>query len=242
MRGSSSSTMQTTLTFIDLTIMTSWKAIADEMLAWRYRESDREGCIDLLDARAAKPMVPLEDARIPVLALMLELQARGFLADRSNERRLEQGGELVFSGVNAHNRRGYFQCLLRSEALFNAGLEYLPSNAPKGFYKLLLEGKIVQPGQRASVYQDQLKALQNTEAGAPATPPALPPPALPPPQPSLALADAPATDSDDEIMEAIADRPLATTTPTPKASGTSLGGAHCKRTWLVDVVDVVAAR
>ena len=73
---------------------------------------------------------------------------------------------MVYSGLNAHNRRGFLQCLLSLPTLFERGLTCLPSAAPQAFYSLLLKGKLVQPGSAAKQYTLVLKNIDDEEATA----------------------------------------------------------------------------
>ena len=122
--------------------------------------------------------LPLNSADVPILTLVFELQAQGFIGVR---RLVEHRRGLLFFDLR-HASRKYLQACLASEYIFDNGKDAVPKQRSQAFYSLLLRDPAsAVEGLSAAQCEARIQALDN-EAPAPAIPALA---LVPPPRPVL---------------------------------------------------------
>jgi len=127
---------------------------------WRYGkvepDSDHAGCLVLSDAVKAIPTVPLLDAKCPSIVLVAHLLHNGWVDRKGAVEHTELlpiGGHLPFDGREATTKnKYYYQALLALPKILPLCGGRLPSVHPQAFYRLLLRGEAVAPGESATYY------------------------------------------------------------------------------------------
>jgi hypothetical protein len=108
-----------------------------EVHMWQASESDVGGCLSLTDMQPVRPLMPLSSADIPILSLMDELDASGFVAVSRRVNHV-QGGALEYDTRGVVSKRCYFQCLLAADELWLKGIQDFSSLHSAAYYRLLL--------------------------------------------------------------------------------------------------------
>ena len=102
---------------------------------WKQVESDLEGCLQLVKPEALKVNVALKDSNVPVLCLLDEMAAQGWIPAHSKQRHALGAGK-VFD--MRHPSVPYLQAVLASAYLWAHGAKEFHSQRSGAFYKLLL--------------------------------------------------------------------------------------------------------
>jgi len=149
-------------------------------------DPEHEALVVLSKPELARTNLPLMDERCPVLCLVHYLRGHGWdpvaKAVQHTRAPLEKSRE-PFDGRDGCSRKFYFQCLVNlMKHLPQSSTGVIPSSEPQLFYKLLLRGQHVTPGQGHKAY-----VLQFNRAKVAGHLEMLP---LPPPEPAgVPLAD-----------------------------------------------------
>ncbi|CAK0904653.1 unnamed protein product, partial [Prorocentrum cordatum] len=113
----------------------------------------RPGTIQLSSPEAARPQHPLTDERCPTWSILDELRKRGWkFAQGKCVHRSSDPAAMVMDGREAVRMELYYMVLL------NLGVRLtqtscIPSDQPQMFYRLLLDGKHVEPGLGDAQYK-----------------------------------------------------------------------------------------
>ena len=89
-------------------------------LSWTQAPSDLEGCTCLLDPQPLHNELMLADAGVPVLALLDQLEAEGYVPQRKLITHSRHTGRF-FDERAISSRRAYLQCVLAAKVLFSRG-------------------------------------------------------------------------------------------------------------------------
>lgn len=142
---------------VDPRRLTVWRRFRRELELWDSEASERQGCIHLVRPQSAVPGLSLTSPSCPTLMVVEELTRQGWVRMDGSCVQRPWSSERPFSIKDASAKKYYFQCLLGLEGLFRSGLPQLPSNQPQSWYRLLLQGQVMPPGQGARVYDNVLK-------------------------------------------------------------------------------------
>jgi len=125
------------------------------MTHYRRVEQDREhpGCVQLFEPEVAKPRLALTD--MPTLALVWHLRANGW--DPVAEHHVHQalpapGSHPTFDSRESTRMKFYYMALTQLDKVLPLAGEGMPSQEPVGYYRCLLSGKAVEPGNSAKSY------------------------------------------------------------------------------------------
>ncbi|CAK0911592.1 unnamed protein product [Prorocentrum cordatum] len=142
---------------------------------WVAGASAVPGCTRLSNKRAVENHLPLMDEACPTISICSALRGRGW---KAVERRVEHGSAEVgeYDSFAAVKMKSYYQALLTLPACLPLASR-IPSRQPILFYKLLLAGVRVEPGQGNESYLSRWKRVSG-QPGRDLAP--LPPPSHPP--------------------------------------------------------------
>ena len=125
---------------------------------------DIAGCHSLTNATRAEPAFVLTDAACPTYCVIRELRRRGWrTVTRKVIHTRDNLDTLILNNNGGPRIKYYLQCLLDLEAKL-ALTSCIPTHEPQGFYKCLLEGRVVEPGLGKAAYQLVLKGDEPGEA------------------------------------------------------------------------------
>lgn len=116
---------------------------------------EHNGCVRLAKRELAIPPFPFTDPRCPVLTILTELKRRGWQAAG---RSIQHIHTIIgpFDGREAIRMKSYFVVLLEIERCLPL-TSMIPSDQPILYYKLLLNGKNVEPGLGNNAYRALIK-------------------------------------------------------------------------------------
>ena len=151
---------------------------------WETDLSDIDGCISLTCGKALVPRTPLQDAKVPILALTDALEDASFVpVGRSVDHYPRQGK--FFDNRNVESKRCYLQAVLARDWLFNRGQQMFASTRPQAYYLAILR----KPGEVAATLSGKACLQMLKDAGKPQASLALPAPQPASNKRKLALAD-----------------------------------------------------
>lgn len=176
---------------------------------WEVTESDVDGVLRFHSPQPLRPAMKLDDAKVPVLALLDALDGLGFRSAEGQVRHTRRGKQ--YDGRNLTSKRFYLQCVLAIPDLSKAGVSAFDSGRPGSYYALLLKSKkLPPPGISDKDCKKQLALLSDDVVAMHLLDEAVPPAAFAQPQappaaaPPLLDLDSVAGDPEEEVPEALA--------------------------------------
>ena len=115
-------------------------------------DQDRAGCIVLSQRRTARPMIPLRDETCPALMILWHLQNNGWVYRKEKrEHNLDNLAVKVLDGRNILRRKLYIMVLIDVEKHLRH-TSSIPSDQTQLFYRLLMNGRRVEPNLEIAEY------------------------------------------------------------------------------------------
>ena len=134
-----------------------WDAFKSSLTRFQIVQGipEHRGCLRLSDPELARTIHPITDLKCPTLCLMSELYRLGWTpAKHTVEHNSVVCGE--FDSREAVRMKTYYMVLLQIRRCMPLSSR-IPSNQPIGYYRLLLEGRSVEPYLGQPEYQRLLK-------------------------------------------------------------------------------------
>ena len=108
-------------------------------------DADDECCLVLSDRRPARPAIPLTDEKVPVLMLIWYLQREGYRQiNKTVIHTLENINAKIVDCRGPFRKKLYLMVICRLAHFLNM-TSCIPSDQTQLFYRLLLEGKRIEP-------------------------------------------------------------------------------------------------